>query len=244
MTGAGEASSQHTCHVPAGFGGSGFAPACGSEGLWPSVLDAEDLRDELRGLALWFGIGMASEPLSDVRLRLKRGSRWKVPMLREGGRAHRVAATMMPAAGDEFAAAVVAQSKPVIINGLLASAECKRVLSAAGVGISLGTTGVERGWWATAMRNTSPTSVWGRRSYLQYRVTIAWKEEVRAALRRLRAGTVLRDASHQKLREDFEHRRDGARMPLRCSSVCPVEPDHINQGFDLYRQAMLDPVAP
>jgi hypothetical protein len=79
------------------------------------------------------------------------------------------------------------QLRPVITNALMAAYTAKLLLEAEfGPGaLGLGTTGVERGWWQSHLRNLNRTGIWATRPTMQYRAVTSWKTELRAALTRI-----------------------------------------------------------
>ena len=82
------------------------------------------------------------------------------------------------------------------------------------------------------MRNVTPTAVWGRLSFLQFRVAVIWQQEVVKCLRRILCEDSRRDPSLQALLDKFVRSRE-ARAPFIWKSVAPEEPTNfnINHGF-------------
>ncbi len=82
------------------------------------------------------------------------------------------------------------------------------------------------------MRNVTPTSVWGRLSFLQFRVAVMWQLQVVKCLRRILAEDPPREPWLQDLLDTFVVPRE-ARVPFIWKSVAPEEPTNlnINHGF-------------
>ena len=173
----------------------------------------------------WYRVAMAEVP-HGYRLRLKRGGRW----MRPGGKALQV-----PAAGKEVTEALRCQTKNVVKHGFEACYGLKQFLRSHGYSSSMGSTGLERGNFFTSMRNVTPTAVWGRLSFLQFRVAVIWQQEVVKCLRRILCEDSRRDPSLQALLDQFV-RSQQARAPSIWKSVTPEEPtnSNINHGFSQY----------
>ena len=141
------------------------------------------------------------------------------------------------------------QKRPIVANALLALYGLKKFLfDELGPGsTSLGQTGVERAWWHHHLMNMNRSSVWASNAMRQYRAVVAWKTEVRAAIRKLlhRMGTsVSGNREAQSLVEAcdaFEAKFVlKERPPLLLSEAMPIEPadDDINIGLDAFRQRL------
>ena len=85
------------------------------------------------------------------------------------------------------------------------------------------------------MRNVTPTSVWGRLSFLQFRVAVMWQLQVVKCLRRILSEDSRRDPWLQDLLDTFVVSRE-ARVPFIWKSVAAEEPTNlnINHGFSKY----------
>ena len=82
------------------------------------------------------------------------------------------------------------------------------------------------------MRNVTPTAVWGRLCFLQFRVGVMWQQEVVKCLRRILSEDSRQDPSLQNLLDKFVVSRE-ARAPFIWKSVAPEQPTNlnINHGF-------------
>ena len=143
-----------------------------------------------------------------------------------------------PLLGADWKHCRESQARPAVVNGLFAAHDLKKLIvgCVGDVATSLGSVGVERGWWKHHIRNITPTSVWARRSWLQYRATCTWKDEVRTCLRRL-LPTLPRLATIQEMFDTEASAVGSERAHLNLSSVAPHEPDAttMNLRFDEFR---------
>ena len=118
--------------------------------VWPPGPSPDILRAELDGFESWFGVAMAVEQ-SKRKVRTKSGFQHRVRLAREDASAERRSG--IACVGDEWKAAKKNQRRNIVINALIASHEAKRYL----VDVfgpratSLGSTGVERGWWYSSV---------------------------------------------------------------------------------------------
>lgn len=153
--------------------------ACTLQPLSPS---ADFLRSELDGFGVWFSAAMANRPATRG-CRTKQGSNKRVRLRR--GDQHAPRRARGAALGAEWTAAKENQKRDIVVNALLASFEAKRYVTLTfGAGAtSLGSTGVERGWWFAHTRNTNKTAVWATNASRQYRAVVVWKDRglIRAA---------------------------------------------------------------
>ena len=202
---------------------------------------------ELEGFEAWFSIAMSTRPWPG-RVRTKRGGRRCAKLRRDDaiarGRAH------CPSVGAEWAATQVNQQRPIVANALLASSAAKALLEKTlGPGAtSLGSTGVERGWWLHHVHNANKTGVWTTNAGRQFRAVVIWKRQVRASLRRRQAHVAGTRGSGsgqqaQALAEECdvlaEHLAGRARgqLLLAAGESQPEDPGaaNVNIGLDKFR---------
>ena len=142
------------------------------------------------------------------------------------------------------------QLKAIVVNALLAGYLVKRmlVLEMGPGAMSLGTTGVERGWWLHHLANINRAGIWATNAWKQYRVTATWKKEVRLGLRAI---LTMIDARHSgpnreaaQLADLIEELSDtllaGPREPILLRKATPITiaDDSINVGLDVFRKQM------
>ena len=225
--------------------------------LWemPPTLALYD--EELDGFSSWFSVSMAASPWKG-HVRTKRGSGQRVVPRRErkqpagGGSSAGPARAHTPTVGCEFMTAKVNQQRPIVANALLASYEAKALLVAIlGKGAtSLGSTGVERGWWLHHVHNTNKTGVWATNAFRQFRAVVVWKREVRASLRRrLECVAGTGDHGHnqqaQALAEECDALAEvfagGTRPQVLLANATPEEPasTELNVGLDEFRKQLV-----
>ena len=206
--------------------------------------------DELEGFEAWFRVPMATRAWAGS-VRTKRGSRQRVTLRRDDtalrGRAS------CAAVNSEWVAAKANQQRPIVANALIASYSAKRLLvQCLGPGAtSLGSTGVERGWWTHHVHNTNKTGVWATNAYRQFRAVVVWKRQVRASLRRRLEHVVgTRGSGSGKQAQALAEECDGlaeqlagqsrSQLLLPPGEALPVEPSatELNFGLDAFRRQL------
>ena len=217
--------------------------------LWQLPPTQALYEEELDGLDSWFSVAMSSSAWRG-HVRTKRGSKRRVVPRRKVQSAP--ARVHSPAVGSEFQATKLNQQKPIVVNALVAAHDAKAMLLRfLGPGAtSMGSTGVERGWWLHHVHNTNRTGVWSTNAGRQFRAVVVWKRQVRASLRRrieFLAGTG--DSGHnqqaQALAEEcealIEFLAGGARPQVLLASGSPEEPQvgDLNIGFDAFRRQLV-----
>ena len=214
--------------------------------MWPDEPSVAVLHEELDGFDEWFSQAMARQP-SGRSVKTKRGLFQRTSLCREDGR--EATCTINAAVSDTWRSTASNQKIPVIVNALVATYRLKKFLfNEFGPGCtSLGTTGVERAWWRHHIMNINKSSVWATNAMRQYRAVVAWKAEVRAAIRKLlqRMGTrkygnreaqTLVEAC-DTLESRFVVRE---RQSLLLMETIPDEPpdNEINIGLDVFRRLL------
>ena len=127
---------------------------------------------------------MSEAPPNSFRADACKSFHRRVKLLREDSDLARAA--RIPALSAAWTKAHTLQTRPVVVNALVASAELKRLLVRLwGPGaVSLGTTAVERAWWPDHLRNMNKAASWATTAWQQYRAVVSWKQDVVAKLRR------------------------------------------------------------
>ena len=203
---------------------------------------AQRYAEELDAYEDWFSISMAAVP-SPWAVRTKSGIKQRVRLRRDDAVQPR--RQQSAAIGPEWIQAKQNQLRSVVANGLVASSELKRFLvQLLGPGAtSLGSTGLERGWWHHHICNTNRCASWATPAYRQYRAVVVWKSEVSAAIRKLRFGFgTAKYTNHEaeSLADICEvlrgHSHGVHRQPLLIPYGTPrlVETDDINIGLDTF----------
>ena len=148
-----------------------------------------------------------------------------------------------PALGKEWCTTKRNQMRPVVRNALQASAEAKALLvqEFGQQAVSLGSVGSERAHWHVVLQEVSPSSIWGSREWLQYRVCVTWQSAVASGLRRHQA-VLRKDPLLQELVES-QPLHVGPRTPYLRSTGAPQTPslEEINMGLDDFRRGRANP---
>ena len=186
------------------------------------------------------------ENVKGTPVRTKRGSRWRIPKLvRED--ATKPVVRQCSVLGQAWETCKDNQTKPVVVNALLATHRCKRFLTEqlGADSTSLGTTGVERSWWRHHLENLNAAGVWLDNAGLQFRAVCAWKKEVRACLRGLVSSFSRRTGPSREMAELSELLESlnwvsgqGRRQSVLEIGDTPeaVPNDAINLGLDEFRR--------
>ena len=218
--------------------------------LYDAAPTVERFKQDLEAYEKWFTLPLADPAIiGKPEVKTKRGKRWKaVPLRREDAATsgvHKVSVL-----GAEWINTKRNQLKAIVVNALLAGYLVKRmlVLEMGPGAMSLGTTGVERGWWLHHLANINRAGIWATNAWKQYRVTATWKKEVRLGLRAI---LTMIDARHSgpnreaaQLADLIEELSDtllaGPREPILLRNATPITiaDDSINVGLDVFRKQM------
>ena len=141
-------------------------------------------KEELKLFDHWFSVCNASSAPTNQARAYKRLHK-RVRLMREDNTTP--STEMIPAisAAVTWKAAVSNQTKPVVVNGLMAGRALKKsIVDIWGSrAVSLGTVSVESMWWQHHLRNVNRASVWARPEWRQFHAVVAWKKDVMCVLR-------------------------------------------------------------
>lgn len=215
--------------------------------IWADVDLSVTWSRELQLLTEWFAVGMASTVDAKARFHYRAFHR-RVKLQRED--MYRPVVSKKSAFKNTRAwrAAVDLQTRPVIVEALVAAHDLKQTLveQFGPAATSLGTVAVERSWWQHLLRNINKSGVWARNSWRQYHAVVGWKKDVLSILRKLVCSIGRTDS--RKCRALLEQSLDDLRhalqvgerpalrlLPGQCSAVEPVD-DEMNAGYDSFRK--------
>ena len=170
----------------------------------------------------------------------------RIPMMKEDGLCSDTKSIPAIFVDTAWFDAVKRQTKPVVLNGLLACRALKKsILDAYGSrAMSLGTVGVESMWWQHHLRNINKASVWATPAWRQFHSVVALKKDVLCILRQCQdtVGGSRNSGWSQLLHELWydlaAERRDLVDLPPRSGQLQHITQAQVNVGFCDYMMSV------
>ena len=208
-------------------------------GLWTGATPEALYAEELKLFTRWFARCNACSARRNQARAYKRMHK-RIRLMKEDSLSPDTEPIPAIGAAATWKAARAGQTKPVVVNGLIACRALKKsIVDVWGCrAVSLGTVPVESMWWKHHLRNVNRASVWATPAWRQFHAVVAWKKDVLTILPQCRESTgASRHTGWQQLVHELWYDllpedRDLVVLPPRGSGApeC-IDEARVNVGF-------------